>query len=332
MRDYAKIYCTLWRSRKFRSLPGDTKLLYLYLHTCPHVNSVGCYVLPEGYATADMEWDVERFRTNIETLIEADLIAFDHTESLVRIVDYLKHDPFANPKHAAGAIKIAMKLPECPERQQLLAEVAQQKHAQAVLAQFGLDTVSIPYRNPEPEPDPGPKPNSEPEPGPERAPAAGHDKNRNVELRQRVIAVLGLKGNELNTSGTFKVLGMDRATWPMRLEVWRQHGLSDDQIILAVEGAAGRERLKDPQFCPHSVKYFDQPIATFARDLRSGRVEATRERVPVLAYLPPEHAARDAAIRQEHEALAGKEDLASAARRKELAKELANLKIKANGG
>ncbi|QBX33912.1 hypothetical protein E4191_03665 [Paracoccus liaowanqingii] len=323
MRDYAKISCTLWGSRKFRSLPDDAKLLYLYLHTCQHVNSVGCYVLPEGYATADLEWNVEQVRNGIEMLLKADLIAFDRTENLVRIVDFLKYDPFANPKHAAGAVKIAMKLPDCPERRRLLEEISRQTHAQPVLKQYGIDTVSIPYRYPEPEPKPEPKTKPEPKP------AAAHDEDRKVELRQRVIAVLGLKGNELNTSGTFKVLGMDRDNWPMRLEVWNQHRLSNDQIILAITGAVGRARQKDPTFCPSSVKYFDQPIATFARDLMSGKVDATSERVAVPIYLIPEHAARDAAIRKEYEGLMDREDSASVARRKKLVKELADLKIEA---
>lgn len=155
------------------------------------------------------------------------------------------------------------------------------------------------------------------------------DKERNVELRQRVIAVLGLKGNELNTSGTFKVLGMDKANWPMRLEVWRQHGLSDDQIIMAIEGAFGRERLKDPKFCPNSVKYFDQPIATFARELRAGKADATVERPAITTYLSPGNAARDAAIRKEYEALKDEDHPASVARRKELVRELAELRTEA---
>lgn len=144
MRDYAKISCTLWGSRKFRTLPDNARLLYLYLHTCQHVNSVGGFVLPEGYAIADLDWDAEQFRSGIETLCKADLITFDRAQNLVRIVDYLKHDPFANSKHAAGAVKIAMKMPDCQERQQLLAEIAQQKHAQLALMQYGIDTVSIP--------------------------------------------------------------------------------------------------------------------------------------------------------------------------------------------
>ena len=83
MRDFAKISCSIWHSRKFRSLPNDDcRLVYLYLHTNPHVNSLGCYVLPFGYAIADLGWnDMEtdpiRYRDCIEALCDYGLIGFD---------------------------------------------------------------------------------------------------------------------------------------------------------------------------------------------------------------------------------------------------------------
>ena len=68
MRSYSRISITIWRSRKFRSLPSDDpRLLYFYLHTCPHINSTGCFVLPEGYACADLGWPSDRYRAALDT-------------------------------------------------------------------------------------------------------------------------------------------------------------------------------------------------------------------------------------------------------------------------
>ena len=152
MRDYGKVYTALWRSKKFRGLPSDDcRLLYLYLHTCPHANMLGCFVLDEGYALSDLGWTAKRYREGIDILSKAHLIGFDRSENLVRIVDFIKHDPFSNPKHAIAAVKMAEKLPDCQEKQRLIADLAQAKHVNPAALK---DTLSIPYRYQEPEPEP----------------------------------------------------------------------------------------------------------------------------------------------------------------------------------
>ena len=161
MRDYAKISTTLWRSKKFRSVTDEARLFYLYLHTCSHVNSVGCFILPMGYIKADLGWNEDAINKAIDSLSKAYLIGFDHSEEIVRIVDYNKHDPFTNPKHAMGAIKIALSIPDCEEKTILLRELLQDKYAadneDLIKA---LHRVSKAYRNPEPEPEPEPEPNN----------------------------------------------------------------------------------------------------------------------------------------------------------------------------
>jgi hypothetical protein len=155
MRDYGKIYTAIWRSRKFRGLPSDDcRLLYLYLHTSPHTNMIGCFVLDEGYAMADLGWASKRYRDCIDTLSKAYLIGFDRDESVVRIVDFIKHDPFSNPKHAVAAVRMAEKLPDCQEKQRLIEDLARAKHVNPATLP---DTLSIPYRYQEPEPEQEPE-------------------------------------------------------------------------------------------------------------------------------------------------------------------------------
>lgn len=155
MRDFAKISCSIWRSRKFTGLPNDeARYLYLYLHTCPHVNSLGCFVLPEGYALADLKWtDPTRYRDGLDTLSRAGLIGFQEDESVVRIVDFLKHSPFANPSHATGSIAILDTIPDGPEKDCVIHELAQMKHVNAaalpLISGDCLDTVLRPSRHTE---------------------------------------------------------------------------------------------------------------------------------------------------------------------------------------
>lgn len=157
MREFGKISVSIWRSKKFLSLGqnDDARLLYFYLHTCPHVNSAGCFILPEGYACADLGWEPIRYRYGIETLSKAYLIGFDEAESLIRIVDYLKHGGFANPKHAAGTVKLAMQLPQCLETARLFRDLLDQPFVRVTPEMvdrssaigYGIDTVSIGYAN-----------------------------------------------------------------------------------------------------------------------------------------------------------------------------------------
>lgn len=154
MRDFAKISCSIWGSRKFRSLPDDdARLVYFYLHTNPHVNSLGCYVLRPGYALADLGWDTRddgliAYRKAIECLCNSGLIGYDHTESVVRIVDFLKHSPFTNVKHAKGAIKIAYQIPYCAEKNRLISELRGMRHVPDDILPAGDDSLSIAYQKP----------------------------------------------------------------------------------------------------------------------------------------------------------------------------------------
>jgi hypothetical protein len=162
MRDYGKISTSIWNSQKFRSLQSDdARLAYFYLHTCPHVNSVGCFVLRDGYAAADLGWAPERYRKAMDSLSIANLIAIDRVEDTVRIVDFLRHDPLTNPKHASGAVKLAMSLPAGSQKLHVLQDLIQSKHIKdAKPIQLEIERLSIGYRkgidtqNPNPNPNP----------------------------------------------------------------------------------------------------------------------------------------------------------------------------------
>lgn len=166
MREFGLVSTSIWNSRKFCGLKSDdARLLYFYLLTCPSVNSIGCYVLKPGYAAADLGWDLIRYENGIDTLSEANLIGIDRAESLVRVIGFLQHSEIMNAKHGAGAIKLAMALPDCDEKVLLLKDLAGQKHVNSDAVEGEIcrisGIVSIPYANgtdkPEPKPEPKPK-------------------------------------------------------------------------------------------------------------------------------------------------------------------------------
>jgi hypothetical protein len=153
MRDFNKVSTTLWRSRKFRSLPNDAcRMAYLYLLTGPHGNSAGCFDLHPMYACADLGWSPEAYGEAINSLSSAGLIAFDAAENTVLIVNWDEFNEPTNPKHAIGLIA---------QLQQASSPSLKFKAFQAFVARFkakgfdrdaslrkAMDIFLIPYRKP----------------------------------------------------------------------------------------------------------------------------------------------------------------------------------------
>lgn len=105
MRDFFKVSPTLWRSRKFKSLPNMTaRQVYIYLLTCPHGNSAGCYDLPPMYACADLGISEAWYQEAIESLSKVELIDYDVDESTLWIVNFEHFNEPTNPKHALGLL------------------------------------------------------------------------------------------------------------------------------------------------------------------------------------------------------------------------------------
>lgn len=132
MREFGKIKSSLWGSQKFDTLLGnnEARLLYLYLHTSPHGNSIGCFRMKKGYVMEDLGWDQSTTDRSIKELCEAGLIGFDCVERVVRIVDFLEHTGITNAKHASGAVKLALSLPDCHQKTIIISELNADPHAQ----------------------------------------------------------------------------------------------------------------------------------------------------------------------------------------------------------
>jgi hypothetical protein len=110
-REWSKVSPALWRSPRFLGLQGsDERLLLVYYMTGDHMNSSGCYRLPDGYAIADLGWTLERYRTARDLLVSAGLISVDQTTEEVFVNRWFKHNPPTNAKHAKGARRLINKI------------------------------------------------------------------------------------------------------------------------------------------------------------------------------------------------------------------------------
>ena len=114
MRAYGKIETAFWQNPKVRALSEDGRTLLLYILTCPHGNSLGCFPLPSGYATADLGWTSERVSERVSELVSKRFIEHDEPTSIVRIIGWWGHNTIENGKVALGAIRTLRSLPRRP--------------------------------------------------------------------------------------------------------------------------------------------------------------------------------------------------------------------------
>ena len=110
MSRYTTVESIIWHDEKFRSLPEDARMLFLYLLTSPHSNMLGIFYLPKLYACSDLQWEPERYQRGIDTLCDTLLIEVD--KDIVWIKNYLKHNPIKGPKQITGAANRLMTLPD----------------------------------------------------------------------------------------------------------------------------------------------------------------------------------------------------------------------------
>lgn len=152
MRDFAKVSPSVWRSKKFRSLPNDTcRYVYLYLLTCPHANSAGCFDLHPQYASADMGLSVNTYLDCLDTVSKAGLIEFDWDENTVFIANWIEFNGPANPKHALGILsqldQASSERLKVMRFQELEAEIRAKKFDREASIRNAIALFCEPYRD-----------------------------------------------------------------------------------------------------------------------------------------------------------------------------------------
>src|SRR5690349_18898006 len=102
-RDFSKVSPKVWRSPRFRGLQNEqAKLFYLYLLTCEHQSSAGCFRLPDAYAAADLAWSENDLAAAREGCVDAGLLIHDPETEEYFVPRWFKHNPSTNGKHRKG--------------------------------------------------------------------------------------------------------------------------------------------------------------------------------------------------------------------------------------
>lgn len=109
---YTKIDDITWRQMKQKRISDTSKILYLYLFTCPHRNMIGLYYIPFEYCSADLCMSIETVSKGFHELEKAGLLAYDKAEEMVLLVDFLKTNPMDNANVEKKACSVFLDLPE----------------------------------------------------------------------------------------------------------------------------------------------------------------------------------------------------------------------------
>lgn len=105
-REFSKVSPAVWRSGRFRRLSGHmSKQVYLYFITNSHVNSAGCYALPDLYACADLDCEAEVYTAARDELLAGELIDHDPDTAEILIERWFRHNPPMNPSHYKGTCR-----------------------------------------------------------------------------------------------------------------------------------------------------------------------------------------------------------------------------------
>lgn len=112
MRAFGRIESGFWQNPKVKALTERGRLLLAYLLSCPHGNSIGCYVLPVGYVMADMGWDETTANMHIKELADHRRIERDPATGLTLIRGWWGHNRIENKNVAIAAAKQIGMLPQ----------------------------------------------------------------------------------------------------------------------------------------------------------------------------------------------------------------------------
>ena len=118
MRDFGRVFSSIWESTDFRGLTEDGRALVLYLLTCQHGTLAGTFRLPDGYVSEDMQWSSERVAEGFADLARKGFATRCEVTKWVWVRKYLEWNPLENPNQRKSAERIAEKIPaECQWRQ-----------------------------------------------------------------------------------------------------------------------------------------------------------------------------------------------------------------------
>jgi hypothetical protein len=111
MRDYGVVRTRFWEWAKRNDLTPSAVTMALYLLTCPHGNSLGCYRLPLAYVCDDVGLSAQAASDALAALDVVGFIERDADTGWTWIVGYLEHNPVPNGNVGKAVAKMLEAVP-----------------------------------------------------------------------------------------------------------------------------------------------------------------------------------------------------------------------------
>lgn len=99
---FSKVSPAIWTSQRFRGVSPMARTFFLYLLTNEHIDSSGCYRLPDAYACCDFGIEQDQLTAVFAELTQADMISRDVDVEWLLIKRWFKHNPPTNRDYAKG--------------------------------------------------------------------------------------------------------------------------------------------------------------------------------------------------------------------------------------
>lgn len=112
MRSYGKVYSTFWSDQRTATLSDRGKVMALYLLTGPHSNGIGCYRLPIGYVSEDLQWSAETVSETLSELLAVGFVDRCETTGWVFIPRFLRHNAPENPNVCKSLVPLIEAVPK----------------------------------------------------------------------------------------------------------------------------------------------------------------------------------------------------------------------------
>ncbi len=113
IRRYNRVESALWTDPAFAAWSDKTRLLALYILTCPHRRAEGLFRLPKQYISADLGWTLNQLEAPFGELLRAGFIEYDEATSTCLIPRALQWEA-PNTNQVKGCVAAFRELPDSP--------------------------------------------------------------------------------------------------------------------------------------------------------------------------------------------------------------------------
>lgn len=125
MARYRKVSIQIWNDEKFRAFPDDSKLLFLFLMTHPHMTAIGGMRATKLGIGSELGWTKERTLKAFAEPLAKGMVWMDEAASCLILPNFIKHNEPENPNVIKGWPGAGELIPDCEIKHQLVLRLGE---------------------------------------------------------------------------------------------------------------------------------------------------------------------------------------------------------------